>query len=71
VSPSAVGAAAAAIQWASANGPTMDPVIFITRGSSTVVWLVSAPFSKFVHQKVVRNSHNFAEARKGYFLASD
>jgi hypothetical protein len=38
---------------------------------TTVAWLVSAPFSMFVHQKVVRNPHNFAEAKKGYFLASD
>jgi hypothetical protein len=37
----------------------------------TVVWLVSAPFSMFVHQKVVRNPHNFAEAKKGHFLACD
>jgi hypothetical protein len=39
--------------------------------SATVVWLVSTSFSMFAHQKVVRNPHNFAEAQKGYFLASD
>jgi hypothetical protein len=31
---------------------------------SNVVWLVSAPFSMFVHQKVVRIPHNNAEAKK-------
>jgi hypothetical protein len=32
---------------------------------TTVVWLVSAPFSMFVHQKLVRNPHNNAETKKG------
>jgi hypothetical protein len=36
-----------------------------------VLWLVSAPFSMFVHQKVVRIPHNNAEAKKRYFMASD
>jgi hypothetical protein len=31
----------------------------------TVLWLVSAPFSMFAVKKVVRNPHNFAEAKKG------
>jgi hypothetical protein len=34
---------------------------------STAVWLVSAAFSMFVDQKVVRNPHNFAEAKKRVF----
>jgi hypothetical protein len=32
---------------------------------TTIVWLVSAPISMFVNQKVVRNPYTFAEAKKG------
>jgi hypothetical protein len=38
---------------------------------ATLFWLLSAPFSMVVEQEMVRNPHNKAEAKKGYFLASD